>query len=342
MIPSAAAIRDLLTSIVLPDQSGDIVTHGLVSSIVLRDQKIGFALSSSALSQKELEALRSQCEHTLKHSFPEHNITIVLTSHQEAPPAPARKPAGVKHMIVIASGKGGVGKSTITTNLAATLHRHGARVAIADLDIYGPSIAHMCGNAQKPKTNEQNQLIPLHAHGIDFISMGNLLDPESPVVWRGPMLIKAMHQLVQFTAWHDIDYLLLDTPPGTGDIPLSLAKNYDVDGAILVSTPQDIALLDVQKAHEMFAKLQVPVIGIIENMSYFADPTTHQKHAIFGEGGAKRFAATHNIPFLGEVPLIPIMREQADKGEIFASQPHPDLAAFEFTATQILASAQKQ
>lgn len=220
----------------------------------------------------------------------------------------------VKNVIAVASGKGGVGKSTTSVNLAAALQQEGARVGILDADIHGPNQPHMLGAQQKPKISEDKRFEPVVCHGLQSMSIGYLVDNNTPMIWRGPMVSGALQQLFFDTDWQDLDYLIIDLPPGTGDIQLTLSKKIPVTAAIVVTTPQDIALLDARKAYEMFRKVGVPVYGIVENMAmHTCSQCGHQEH-IFGEGGAKRMAQECSLPYLGALPLAMSIREQADKG----------------------------
>jgi len=222
--------------------------------------------------------------------------------------------AGVKNIIAIASGKGGVGKSTTSVNLALALQAEGAKVGILDADIYGPSQPTMLGCHQRPQYAEGEKMQPLVSHGLQSMSIGYLIDEETPMVWRGPMVVSALQQLLNDTAWQDLDYLIIDLPPGTGDIQLTMAQKVPVTGAVIVTTPQDIALLDARKAISMFEKVSVPVMGIIENMStHVCSNCGHEEH-IFGEGGAARMAEQHGTEVLGSMPLEISIRENVDKG----------------------------
>ena len=221
---------------------------------------------------------------------------------------------GVKNIIAIASGKGGVGKSTTAVNLALALARAGGRVGILDADIHGPNQPHLLGVNQKPEWQEKGGLKPILAHGIQSMSIGYLIDANTPMIWRGPMLGKALQQLVRDTLWEDIDYLFIDLPPGTGDVQLTLVQKVPLSGAVIVTTPQDVALLDARKALEMFNKVNVPVLGVVENMStHFCSVCGHEEN-IFGSGGGERMAQAYGVPLLGQLPLDIHIREDADAG----------------------------
>jgi ATP-binding protein involved in chromosome partitioning len=253
--------------------------------------------------------------------------------------------AGVKNIIAIASGKGGVGKSTTTTNLAASLVLQGARVGILDADIYGPNQPHMLGSSdEKLQAPSGSLLQPRVLHGIQSMSMGYLMDASTPIIWRGPMVSSALQQLVSQTEWHDLDYLLIDLPPGTGDIQLTLAQKIPVTAAVIVTTPQDISLLDARKALEMFRKVNVPVLGVIENMSMHLCSACGHADAIFGEGGGERMAAECEVPLLGQLPLAKSIREAADQGVPFVSiQPRAETAQlYQNTARLIAAKLARQ
>jgi ATP-binding protein involved in chromosome partitioning len=234
---------------------------------------------------------------------------------------------GIKHIIAIASGKGGVGKSTTTVNIALSLASMQKRVGILDADIYGPNQPHMLGGAQKPELHDQATFKPVIRFGLQTMSMGYLVDSEEPMVWRGPMVTKALQQMLFHTAWDNLDYLLLDLPPGTGDVQLTISQKVPVNGAIIVTTPQTVALLDAQKGLEMFRKVDVPILGIIENMSVYHCAGCGHDAAIFGEGGGEQLAKKNNVPLLGKIPLSLPIREQADLGKpIVIADPEGDIA----------------
>ena len=302
------------------DAISKITRPEIITGVVVSGGKVGFALESQD------ENLRKACEKAVFALPGVEKVTAVLTGvtgnivveNKEAPVLNRRQPvAGVKKIIAVASGKGGVGKSTVTVNLAAALAASGKKVGIADADIYGPSIGKMFGTKEKPQLD--GALIhPVKSNGIMISSMALLIDEDNAAIWRGPMATKALHQLIRGIKWDvegELDVLLLDLPPGTGDIQLSLAQHYPIDGVILVSTPQDVAVLDVKKAATMFVRVDIPILGVVENMAYFIDPASGNKTHIFGEGGAKRFAANIGVKFLGEVPIKTSIRENADSGK---------------------------
>jgi len=234
----------------------------------------------------------------------------------------------VKNIIVVASGKGGVGKSTVSANLALALQAEGAKVGVLDADIYGPSQPRMLGVSGKPESPDGKSIIPMQAHGLSVMSIGFLVEEDTPMIWRGPMVTQAMMQLLTDTRWEQLDYLIVDLPPGTGDIQLTLSQKVPVAGAVIVTTPQDIALLDARKALKMFEKVEVPVLGIVENMAtHICSNCGHEEH-IFGEGGGERMATQYEVPYLGSLPLDIRIREQADGGTpTVVAIPDSDLTA---------------
>lgn len=278
---------------------------------------------------KELDALRQTLEHALKAVPGVLKVNWLSTVHNNSntgsvrveaksgakggvnPPTP-KSIAGVKRIIAVASGKGGVGKSTVAANLAVSFAALGLKTGLVDADIYGPSIAKMMHLRGKPEV-VNDRMVPPVAHGVHCMSMGMILDEDTPVVWRGPMISKALQQLMLGAKWDNLDVLVIDLPPGTGDIHLSIAQNFTLDGVVMVTTPQQVAVLDVKKAIAMFQKVNVPMLGIIENMSYFAAPDG-SKHYLFGEGGGKKLATTLGIPLLGEIPLEPVISSAGDEG----------------------------
>ncbi|RLJ69903.1 ATP-binding protein involved in chromosome partitioning [Hydrogenivirga caldilitoris] len=240
-----------------------------------------------------------------------------------------RKVPGVKHLIAVGSGKGGVGKSTVAANLALALAKLGYRVGLLDADIYGPSVPTLLGlKGTRATVNERNRIVPAEKFGIKVLSIGFMLPSEdTPVIWRGPMLMKALTQFLFDVDWGELDYLILDLPPGTGDVQLTLAQNVDISGAVVVTTPQDVALADVKKATSMFKEVQIPVLGVIENMAYFICPSDSQKYYIFGKGKTAEFASAYGLKILGSIPIDPEVSERSDKGEpIVVENPESEVA----------------
>lgn len=304
----------------LVDPSTKLSLDKYVSKIIIKDGIVIFSLEYKILNTKELsekEKLRLECERIIRSIAGVKDVKIVITNHTLSKPNKKEAIPGVNKVILIASGKGGVGKSTIAAHLAFSLMRKGYKVGLADTDIYGPSIPRMFNILQKPEIQD-NMLLPLSTQGIKLMSVGFLVDPKRAAVWRGPLVTKTLHQLLRMTNWkYDgewVDYLIIDTPPGTGDVHLSLAENYKIDGVILISTPQEIALIDVVKGIDMFSRLDIPIFGIIENMSYFSDPISGNISYIFGKGGGKKLSEHYNIKLLAEIPIEIDVREKSDIG----------------------------
>ena len=362
-------VLDQLKRIKGPDLEGNIVDLGLVSEILLRDDKVYFSITVHPDKAAELEPLRQAAEKVVKDIPGVQGVTAVLTAEaprgggasasrapessrvqqaraargggspaphaHAAPAAPARPAAqapaarqmagvpGIKHLIAVASGKGGVGKSTTAVNLALGFQAIGIKAGILDADIYGPSQPRLLGLAGRPQVVEgSNRLRPMEGFGLQVMSMGFMVDEGTPIIWRGPMVVSALTQMLREVEWHDLDVLVIDMPPGTGDVQLTMAQQVPLSGAVIVSTPQDLALIDARKGLNMFRKTDVPVLGIIENMSYFLCPSCGERSDIFGHGGAAQEAARLGIPFLGEIPLHMDIRTKSDEGRpIVASQP---------------------
>jgi ATP-binding protein involved in chromosome partitioning len=250
---------------------------------------------------------------------------------------------GVTSIIAVASGKGGVGKSTTAVNLALALKDHGLRVGILDADIYGPSMPRLLGLKGQPQQISGNQLAPMEAYGLKVMSMGFLVDEETPMIWRGPMVMSALSQMLKDVAWGELDVLVVDMPPGTGDAQLTMAQQVPLAGVVIVSTPQDLALIDARKGLNMFRKVNVPVLGLVENMSTFVCPHCGERSDIFGHGGARSEAARLGVPFLGEVPLVPVIRETSDTGRpVIATAPtSPAAEAFRAIAARAVAALEE-
>ena len=257
----------------------------------------------------------------LNRRFPGQAVEVRVEEHFRPAEPSGQLGLTAKSVIAVGAGKGGVGKSSIASYLACGLARSGAKVGLMDADVYGPSIPHLFGINEKPQLVD-GKIQPVETAGVKILSMGLLVPPREAVVWRGPMLHSALTQFVRDTAWGNLDYLVVDMPPGTGDVAISLSQLLDVTGAVVVCTPQDVALLDATKAIDMFRKVQIEVLGMVENMSFFLCPACHTRHEIFGSGGARRRAAEMEIPFLGEVPLDTQLRILGDEGRVFASFDH--------------------
>jgi ATP-binding protein involved in chromosome partitioning len=275
------------------------------------------------------KTIRDEATQALKGLVGSGRLNVKVDVQAPAAPTGNVGPArieGVRHIIAVGSGKGGVGKSTVAANLALALAQSGAKTGLCDCDIYGPSVAIMFGGSERPTADDENRIIPIERYGVSLMSMGFLLDDGSPAVLRGPMVTRYTQQFLRQVAWGNLDYLILDLPPGTGDIQLTIVQTVALSGAVIVTTPQEVALIDARKASAMFAKTNVPVLGIVENMSYFLCPGDGNRYDIFGTGGGAREAARLEVPLLGEVPIEPLVREAGDTGRP-AVAAHPESAA---------------
>ena len=328
---SEVLVLERLKAVKFPGYSRDIVSFGLVKEVKIAGSDLIVRLSVATNNPAVPEALKRDSEKALGAIPGVGSIKVVIDI--TAPPDVASsgqtgttKIPGVDHVIAIASGKGGVGKSTVAANLAAALQRSGVDVGLCDCDIYGPSISLMFGATQeRPMATGDNTIIPIERYGIKLMSMGSLLDDSSPAILRGPMVTRATQQFLRQVDWSGLDYLILDLPPGTGDIQLTVVQTVALSGAVIVTTPQEVALIDARKASSMFAKVNVPVLGIVENMSYFLSPSDGMRYEIFGSGGGALEAKRLKVPLLGAVPLDIGTREAGDRGMpvVFEKPQHP-------------------
>ncbi|WP_353227479.1 iron-sulfur cluster carrier protein ApbC [Pseudomonas qingdaonensis] len=326
-----AAVETVLRQYTDPYLNQDPVSAGCVRSIDIQGDRVSVALelgyAAGLFKNGWAQVLQTAVEGIEGVVSAQVEITCVIAAHKAQAQIPGL--ANVKNIVAVASGKGGVGKSTTAANLALALAREGARVGILDADIYGPSQGVMFGIAEgtRPQIRDQKWFVPLRAHGVEVMSMAFLTDDNTPMVWRGPMVSGALLQLVTQTAWDNLDYLVIDMPPGTGDIQLTLAQKVPVAGSVIVTTPQDLALLDAKKGVEMFRKVNIPVLGVVENMAvHICSNCGHAEH-LFGEGGGEKLAAQYGVELLASLPLSMLIREQADSGKPTAiAEPESQIA----------------
>jgi ATP-binding protein involved in chromosome partitioning len=345
MAVSKEDVIEALRRVKGPDLEGDIVGLGLVPDVFVSGGKVIFSITVPAERARELEPLRQAAEKAVREVPGVEQAMVALTSERragaagaaapprhaghghshppagaaprtapQAGPAPKAGVPGVDAIIAVASGKGGVGKSTTAVNIALGLQAIGLSVGILDADIYGPSMPRLLGLSGRPEPIAGRVLRPLERYGLKVMSMGFLVDEETPMIWRGPMVMSALTQMLREVAWGDLDVLVVDMPPGTGDAQLTMAQQVPLAGAVIVSTPQDLALIDARKGLNMFRRVDVPVLGIVENMSYFLCPHCGERSEIFGHGGAEHEAARIGVPFLGAVPLHAAIRQNSDAG----------------------------
>ena len=337
-------IRSALAQVRYPGFSRDILSFGLLKDLQISGSDVTVTLQLTAKDPAIPQTLQKETEAALRAVPGIGAVTVQVEAHAPASSAPgvAAPTAiqGVKHVLAVASGKGGVGKSTVAVNLALALAKTGAKVGLCDCDVYGPSVALMFGSRERPMATADDQIIPIETAGLRLMSMGFLLDDTAPAVMRGPMVTRTTQQLLRQVEWGELDYLILDLPPGTGDIQLTIVQTVLLAGAVLVTTPQEVALLDVRKAASMFAKVNVPILGVLENMSYFLCPDNGKRYDIFGTGGGKREAERLGVPLLGEIPLDIPTREAGDRGlPIVAADPQsPVTQAFLTTANTLRAT----
>jgi len=339
-MPTEAEVLKALAAVKDPDLHRDIVTLGFVKGVAIRDGAVSFAIELTTPACPVKDQLRDEAARAVG-ALPGVTRVDVTMDSRVRPMGAAAKPGalpGVRNVVPVASGKGGVGKSTVSANLAVALAMSGAKVGLMDLDVYGPSIPAILGLRDGPKV-EGDRLIPPVAHGVKVMSMGFFMKEEEATIWRGPMLHKVVEQFLMNVEWGELDYLIADFPPGTGDVQLSVCQLVPLTGAVIVSTPQDVALNVARKAIVMFERLRTPILGVVENMSYFVCPHCEKREDIFGTGGAKAAAAKADLPFLGEIPLATPVRETADRGEpIVVSNTASPLAKAFFAVARNLAA----
>src|SRR6266536_1308366 len=318
MSVSDEQIREALKSVKYPGFTRDIVSFGLVKSVNIDNGEVKVQLAHATNDPNIPATIKNDAEKVLRDIAGVQSAIVLIDIH--APPAGAGAGVGathipgIKYVIAVASGKGGVGKSTVAANLAVALEQTKARVGLCDCDIYGPSISLMFGTRDRPMATEENKIVPIEQYNLKLMSMGFLLDDTSPAILRGPMVTRYTQQFLRQVDWGELDYLVLDLPPGTGDIQLTIVQTVALSGAIIVTTPQEVALIDARKAATMFEKVNVPLLGLVENMSYFVSPSDNKRYDIFGTGGGEREAKRLRVPLLGQVPIDIATRASGDRG----------------------------
>lgn len=327
-------VRNALRSVRYPGFSRDIVSFGLVKNVQIHDGEVKVQLALATNDPNVPATIKADAENVLRKVEGVRSATVLIDIH--SPPGGAgatvgaQRIPGIKHVIAVASGKGGVGKSTVAANLAIALEQTKARVGLCDCDIYGPSISLMFGTRERPTATEENKIIPIEQYNLKLMSMGFLLDDSSPAILRGPMVTRYTQQFLRQVDWGELDFLVLDLPPGTGDIQLTIVQTVALSGAVIVTTPQEVALIDARKAATMFEKVNVPVLGLIENMSYFISPSDQKRYDIFGTGGGEREAKRLRVPMLGQIPIDIATREAGDRGHPIVAENRQSTVAKEF------------
>ena len=348
-VPDRDAVLNALRAVNDPDLRRDIVSLGFVKDLAVADGRASFTIELTTPACPVKDQMRDQAIAAVR-ALGIGTVDVQMTARVRSASAPetGRPPLpGVKNVIAVGAGKGGVGKTTVAVNLALSLARCGSRVGILDGDIYGPNVPIMLGLSTQLTTNEQRQIVPAEKYGLQVISIGFLTNDDAPIIWRGPMLHGAIQQFFKEVAWKDLDYLIIDMPPGTGDVALSLSQTVPVVGAIVVTTPQLVSLADSRRAVRMYQKLSIPTLGVVENMSYYSCPNCHHEADIFGHGGGEGLATDMGVPFLGRLPIYQPIREGSDMGvplvvaEPASAAARAFLTVAEQTAAQVSIAAQK-
>jgi len=342
-----AAVLGVLRTVQDPDLHRDIVSLGFVKDMKIEGGRVSFKVELTTPACPVKEQLKAECLSKVRGLPGVEDVSVEMTAQvRRMNPAGGGPGPGaallkdVRNIVAVASGKGGVGKSTTAANLALALKQAGAKVGLLDADIHGPSMAMMFGIDGRPEITDEKKIVPIEAHGVKVISMGFLTGPNTPVIWRGPMVHGAIQQLVRDSAWGELDYLVIDLPPGTGDAQLSISQAISLSGAVIVTTPQDVSLLDARKGLLMFRQLRVPVLGIVENMSYFLCPHCGERAEIFRHGGGRRTSEELGVPFLGEIPIEPAVAVGGDTGRPIVSEKPDSPAAKAYIACAQQVAAQ--
>jgi len=341
-MPKPQDILEELKRIKYPGLSRDIVSFGMIKDIEIGSSGVNVVLAPTTAREDVVAQIRAQVTAVVGSMDGVANVEVSVTAAEAQRRAPQAGPAeipGVRHIVAVASGKGGVGKSTVAANLALALARAGHRIGLLDCDIYGPSIPIMLGLTGQPRSTEDKRILPHEKFGMKILSFGLFVEDGTPIIWRGPMLTKALTQFFRDTVWGDLDYLILDLPPGTGDVQLTITQQVPLAGGVIVTTPADVALLDVRRGVKMFQQVKAPILGVIENMSFHECSGCGHRTELFGHGGGERFAHEVGIPFLGALPLVRAIREAGDGGTpIVAADPdHPQSHAFVAIAARVVA-----
>jgi ATP-binding protein involved in chromosome partitioning len=343
-MPSPQEILNELRKVKYPGFSRDIVSFGLVKDVEVATRGVTVVLTAASAKPEVIAEISAQVERAVAAMAGVAGVTVELAEPQPARPHAAAQPqprpiAGVRNVVAVASGKGGVGKSTVAVNMALAMTSLGWRIGLLDADVYGPSVAMMIGAGERIRVTEQRRIVPLQRFGIRYVSMALFVDDETPVIWRGPMVTKLESEFLFNVEWGDLDCLVLDLPPGTGDAQLTITQRVSLAGGVIVTTPQELALIDVKRGVAMFQQAGVSVIGVIENMSYHICRKCGHRHEIFAHGGGARYAESLGVPFLGELPLVRELREGGDTAApIVISHPeHPLSASFRAIASAIIA-----